>query len=538
MSKLTDDLRNKATAGWEKMRGAAQGLRGKPGVPDPGLTNNGYSNAERAAATPKGYTTGGMAAPQSRALRLAKGVGTKVIAPLAVASAIGDSMDQDSTARYAKRFGVAEPTGDGSVGDILKFAGLRAGGFASDLGKGIAGKLYRDNPSESIEQAPQAVAAAPAAGLTREAYVPGAGLPSAEQVAADKVRAGVADAGADLGARGLRQRTGGIYDTGNAPIFAGSNRADGKQNVFVGEGDPNRPNYEQRNPEDVQAAQARAAADKSSLVGLAVAKMSEGDLDGAYRLAAGDPVATAAVEGARQQRGLRVRAANGDKGAAELLQQQSVNEAGLAGKRIDAESGLAGKRIDAEATTGAAAIKAQAELRQGLAKAQSDAAKEARAQANFERTTGNAEAKQNQADTQTALEGVLGQRIMKDGTPNPAYADFEAKLNETLLQGVVGADGKPRTMQNLTPTELQDFLRQYQFEKESEPGMLGSAINFITGNSRPKSNNLMTGVAQPGTAEEGLFYDTYKDSQGQVRRLTGDLTLEQRRRAGLAAGNR
>lgn len=85
---------------------------------------------------------------------------------VAAAQAIGDSMQDDSTARYAKRFGVSEPTGDGSIGDIAKFAALRAGGFASDLGNhltgGLAGKLFRDNPGES-SIAPMSFAA-PAAG--------------------------------------------------------------------------------------------------------------------------------------------------------------------------------------------------------------------------------------------------------------------------------------------------------------------------------------------------------------------------------------
>lgn len=85
---------------------------------------------------------------------------------VAAAQAIGDSMQDDSTARYAKRFGVSEPTGDGSIGDIAKFAALRAGGFASDLGNnltgGLAGKLFRDNPSEP-NVAPMSFAA-PAAG--------------------------------------------------------------------------------------------------------------------------------------------------------------------------------------------------------------------------------------------------------------------------------------------------------------------------------------------------------------------------------------
>lgn len=85
---------------------------------------------------------------------------------VAAAQAIGDSMQDDSTARYAKRFGVSEPTGDGSFGDIAKFTALRAGGFASDLGNnltgGLAGKLFRDNPG--VPDALTQQFAAPAAG--------------------------------------------------------------------------------------------------------------------------------------------------------------------------------------------------------------------------------------------------------------------------------------------------------------------------------------------------------------------------------------
>ena len=90
-------------------------------------------------------------------------------APLAVGSAIGSAMDDNSTARYAERFGVSEPTGDGSLGDIAKFTALRAGGFASDLGNnltlGLAGNLYADNksPVSNVKKAPQPTATAPVA---------------------------------------------------------------------------------------------------------------------------------------------------------------------------------------------------------------------------------------------------------------------------------------------------------------------------------------------------------------------------------------
>lgn len=81
---------------------------------------------------------------------------------LAAIPALVESAADDSTARYAQRFGMDEPTGDGSVGDIAKFAALRGLGFASDLGNnltlGLAGNLYQDNQGE---QAPGTAAAAP-----------------------------------------------------------------------------------------------------------------------------------------------------------------------------------------------------------------------------------------------------------------------------------------------------------------------------------------------------------------------------------------
>ncbi|MFV3093940.1 hypothetical protein ACNJYG_26110, partial [Pseudomonas sp. GW6] len=90
------------------------------------------------------------------------GTAGKGVGALAVIPALAESAAEDSTARYAKRFGMDEPTGDGSAGDILKFAAQRGLGFASDLGNnltmGLAGKLFRDNQGE---QAPGTAAAAP-----------------------------------------------------------------------------------------------------------------------------------------------------------------------------------------------------------------------------------------------------------------------------------------------------------------------------------------------------------------------------------------
>lgn len=112
--------------------------------------------------------------------RALKGVG-KVAAGTAVTGAtigaIADSAAPDATARYAERFGTTEPTGDGSMQDMLKFAALRAGGFASDLGNnltgGLAGKLYRDQPGETPQPA-QVAGGAPAA----PGVAPAPGAPS------------------------------------------------------------------------------------------------------------------------------------------------------------------------------------------------------------------------------------------------------------------------------------------------------------------------------------------------------------------------
>lgn len=507
---------------WEKAKGMAgsalntgkeklAGLRAQPAAPvqpAPAGPNGDYSrqqkiDLQRAAngmkpiATPNLPSTQVMSGPQRAFAKIAPAVktfGTKVAAPLAALAAIDNSAADDSTARYAKRFGVSEPTGDGSAGDILKFAGLRAGGFASDLGNqltfGAAGKLYSDKPDIGYKS--EAVAAPlPAPAPTTAPTAPAQKAPSVVQPE---------------------------FNTG---LRAVSTRVDGKLNSFSGVG--------KVDPADYQAAVARAEKDKADVVSMAANYAAQGDREGAYRLASGDPAATAAVEQAFQQRGLRQAALNGNKAAAEILAQQ--------GRDASAER-VANITADGNERVGLAKARAD------MAKAQADLIKDERAQRNAdrsfglqERTLGNTEGQQNQKNIQNALEGVLGPRALKDGVPNPAYAEFETKLNETLLQGAAGADGKPRTMQNLSAAELQDFLRAYQLEKESAPGALGKAVNFLTGNSRPESNDLLLNAPRPGTAQEGVLYDTYKDGQGQVRRVGGlagrDLTVEERRRVGL-----
>lgn len=108
-------------------------------------------------------------------------VAGKAFSGAAGAGAVADSMEDDSTARYAQRFGVSEPTGDGSAGDIAKFAGLRALGFASDLGNrltgGLAGRFYEDN-----QERPQPPVRAAEVGLRADPAVTAA-MPRAIQTA-------------------------------------------------------------------------------------------------------------------------------------------------------------------------------------------------------------------------------------------------------------------------------------------------------------------------------------------------------------------
>lgn len=78
-----------------------------------------------------------------------------ISAGLIAAPAVAEAFDPNSTARYAERFGVNEPTGDGSAGDVAKYAALRGLGFASDVGStmtaGIADKFYRDKQEVDTE---------------------------------------------------------------------------------------------------------------------------------------------------------------------------------------------------------------------------------------------------------------------------------------------------------------------------------------------------------------------------------------------------
>lgn len=185
--------------GGERYMGQAQQVSGGAGTGQPtGVRSvaggnpvnpnytNGASPEARAyqasrAATAEAAPAVAEATQAGRAAQLATGARTlinggvgKLMAAGAAVPAIMDSAAPDSTARYARRFGVSEPTGDGSIGDIAKFVGLRAGGFATDLANhltfGQAGKLYQDNQDAPVTS--QSTAGAPASSVAQEVQAP------------------------------------------------------------------------------------------------------------------------------------------------------------------------------------------------------------------------------------------------------------------------------------------------------------------------------------------------------------------------------
>lgn len=125
---------------------------------------------------------------------------------------------------------------------------------------------------------------------------------------------------------------------GIGTFSADSNRRDGKQNVFSGSGGAGSNSV---SDQEFSAATARAAGDRAKLNALAVSGVNEGTTEGidrAYRLAAGDPEATAAVEAAIKQNKLSSAALGGNKNAAGILNQQSENENRLDIANIGAQS--------------------------------------------------------------------------------------------------------------------------------------------------------------------------------------------------------
>lgn len=413
----------------------------------------------------------------------------------------------------------------------------------------------RKNPQLTYEQLTGSDPGVPATGAARDQrddYVPGAGLPSADQVATDQERARVAgelrqrgigaaaqtqDAVGYQRAQGLSRRAPGEtyklggedrpgyigntqYSDSNADIFATSTRPDGKLNSFTGVGDGNRPNWEQRNPDMHREALARAAADKASVVSIATNYASQGDREGAYRMAAGDPAATAAVEQAFEQRGLRQAVAQGGKkgaAAASILAQQGKDATDVQVANIAAGGGL---RV------------AQAKAQADMLKAQQDQRNADRTFGLSERTADREDGKYQQDKNTSVIESQLGKQFDKDGNLSPAWEDFQSKIIAT-------AHSEGKSIDQLDEPTLRRYAVLAGLDAKTQPGALRSMINWAFGNRMPETDDLT--LLQPdlgaGPGKDWLGNPTYKAVGGQRRYSTGeDLTREELEAVGLIKG--
>lgn len=260
------------------------------------------------------------AAPAPKTGMIGKGIGA-----LAAADAIASSAAPDSTARYAQRFGVSEPTGDGSVGDMAKFGALRIGGFASDLGNsltlGAAGNLYADKPDGLLQFSqpakPVQPANQPAAGQRQSAGNPAAGQAPAQESIGTSVPSvpSIGKVNVSRQSNGVMSFSGsGDISGGYEGPAAGQLKGGGSMGAVT--------------PADQQAALARAAADKERLNSLVRSRIAAGTADdtaAAYELASGSPEAMAALEESRNQRTMRNAALNGNREAAAMYGSDQNN---------------------------------------------------------------------------------------------------------------------------------------------------------------------------------------------------------------------
>jgi hypothetical protein len=237
-------------------------------------------------------------------------------------------------------------------------------------------------------------------------------------------------------------------------------------------------------------------------------------------MAAGDPAATAAVEAAFQQRGLRQAALNGNKGAAEILAQQGRDAADIE----------------------VANITAKGAERVGLAKARSDAAaaqradaKDAQAQRNFERTMSNAEGKERRDNAAKTLESRFGKQFDKDGNLTPQYAGVEAAIRNTMLDRV-NADGTPMTLATMPEQEREDLLQEYALYTTGNKTGWRAMLDWALGNEVANTNeirNMAPVLAGPRKPSKGLFGGYNWTTQTGQKQYASDLTLDQQRRLNL-----
>lgn len=518
-----DWMKNKAGSAWQAGKDAVSGFGSgapgaTPGAPpqpkiDPKLSADGFTNAERVAATPPGYATGGLAEAPSTLVSRATGL-AKTGGVLAGADQLAKGIS-----------GIMQP-GDSSVGDKIR-AGVGAASFTPGLAPGAravaGGMTLADMVPDSVYEwglnklglmpepaansvltpaaeaykaahpelfakpggaAPAAApAAAPVAALTPEQGAAqaedtrvGQALTAAGVSAADQSDSPMSfkaaqkssmnhDAG--LGAAKQYKLKGPGYDDGNADIFATSTNPSGKLNSFTGVGNNNRPNWEQRNPADYQAAVARADADKAKL---------------------------AEIEGSHSADPLREAALAGNSTAGGILRQQMADQSA--------------KDVANIQTTSAQKV--------GLQRLLYERAMADRLQHNTDRQFEYNKNKDDTARTADYLKTQVGDPLNKDGTVNPASAQANKDI-QTLLKGT-GAN-----MGNLGPVGAEDALKIQKIATDSQPGAFRTALSRIgIGNVIPDEGDITRKMPARGSQiKRGLWGSYFTDADGVDRYVPG-----------------
>ena len=190
-------------------------------------------------------------------------------------------------------------------------------------------------------------------------------------------------------------------------------------------------------PADYQAAVQRAEKDKAGVVSMAATYASQGDREGAARMAAGDPAAAAAAEQAFQQRELRIAAMSGNKQAALMLNNMGDNETA----RLRIASDLAPKpetAYDKERTRGAKADNDRAAVSDSLIDQYMNAPDEKARNTALERL--NALGGKNSADKYITIDVDTGQ---KDAAGDPIYAKapFNTRTGQVVSTSGAGPQG-------------------------------------------------------------------------------------------------
>jgi hypothetical protein len=389
----------------------------------------------------------------------------KIGGGLAAVSAIGDSAQDDSTARYAQRFGVSEPTGDGSLGDVAKFAALRAGGFASDLGNnmtgGLAGRfLYRDSPQGAPASQPQTPKAAivppsPSTG-TRDAA-----FSSPIREMAESSARGIT--ATPTSAPGVTKLTGGKFNT---PMFTDNPAR------AVAEYDSN-----------LSVIPSSAEADKSFLSKAFQRYISSGDLEGARRTAvsAEDMAALGTAEG----NFMRARAQEAQDAPLRRMLQEMIEKAGKEPARFgQAYRGKNGRDVVEDGRqqyAGLAQKLGQALAAQGRG-GQEQSPQQAAALVSQNRANGQAAAldtaTKQQALQNSQLMAALQKSIVTETDPKKREQAIES------LQAITGKYERPQPAAKLVPIDVDTGKKDVMGQPIYKKGVINPETGEVVGGSK------------------------------------------------------